>query len=368
MTVNRDVYRDENATAALLTAVPGTGIGDFGARLQVRLSQTISLGRVIHATPETRAGLRAMISSVNWPGALVTNLGLTSWGPSRPLNFLANIGIAFRTRRHRQTVVLLHNVVESMNIEHSGYHVGAFTLKGAHLAVQALERCKIIVFSDETARVLRERYEISPALVRPLPCDTPANTPATSNLHGSCPTVIIPGYLSPYKGLETLPEVKRLVQSPCRFIVIGGPHNTLLRDPGYRTRLTSLVNDLRAAEIRVAGRLADTEFDSALRHSTLGLLPYSSTQGGSAMFSHLASMGVPVIATELPEFRWLETLGAGVLCTGPDPREIASAIDRLLSDSGELSRLRERQARFATKFSWSGFGSEIASLIRNDAN
>jgi glycosyltransferase involved in cell wall biosynthesis len=316
--------------------------------------------------------LRQLQKALGWPGTLVANLGLTSWGRSGVRNFLGYFVLGMRVRRQRKTLILIHNLIEALDTETVGYPVSGFTRWGAHRAVAFLRGATVVSFSVKVGDLLKTAYRTQPALVTPIPCP-PVRDPGSPR--DDPPRVITPGYLSPYKGHEQLPSIRPLVVGEAKFTVVGGVHRVLAEnDPTYRRNLDDLQKRLIDSGVEVRGWVSDPELNDLLGRSSVALLPYSSTQGGSAMFSRIASAGLPVVATDLPEFRWLESRGAGVLCVPRSPQGYAEGVSRLLSDRALHRQLVERQKAFAQAHSWEAFLGALRALGeldrvgRNDAS
>jgi glycosyltransferase involved in cell wall biosynthesis len=298
---------------------------------------------------------------VSWKGPVVANLGLTAWGSSAVRNFVGFLGLSARSRLKRATVVCLHYVIEAVDVETSGYRVSKPTRWGAHRAIAGLGRAALVTFSRTTGALLEQAYQIRPVLVTPIPCEPRRAREETGNHQ---PVIVTPGYVSPYKGHERLPYIKGKLRHPADFMVVGGPHRVLFEtDPGYRAGYLHLEEQLRKSGIHVLGWVPEEELDATLARSTMALLPYSSTQGGSAMFARLASSGVPVVASRLPEFEWYRSLGAGVVIVEPTPEAFAERVDALLDDAQLLRDLSARQIQFATRFSWDNFVRELRAMI-----
>ena len=69
--------------------------------------------------------------------------------------------------------------------------------------------------------------------------------------------------------------------------------------------------------------------------------------------------GVPIIATDLPEFRELAEDGCGMVLSLHDPEALAERIEQILNNPDLARELRERNLRFAQERTW----DKIASLF-----
>ncbi|HSC36402.1 MAG TPA: hypothetical protein VLD19_00975 [Chitinophagaceae bacterium] len=87
------------------------------------------------------------------------------------------------------------------------------------------------------------------------------------------------------------------------------------------------------------------------------------TAPSGKLFMYLAA-GVPVIACNIPAFRFLETDGAGVLVDDYEPQTIYAAIKRIEAD---YDRYRERCYAAATRFCFDTNAAVFKSYLLNQA-
>ncbi len=329
-----------------------TGIGDFGLQLigylKKREDVTVRTTSVV-----ARDVVFDSWHIMRWRGTVIANIGLTTWGPSGFANFMGFGVIGLRAAFGRPTTILLHNIIEIIVPEDSGYNVDAATKFGAHLAVKLLSKANIVVFSHEICTLLNERYGIAPKRCDPLPCNRPGNLDALEQGHpGERPLAITLGYLAPYKGLPAFVEARDYVPSHIRMAVAGGLHRILGGEGRFSRFANEIVARMRSKDIDYLGYVPDSDLDRLLKGRVVGVLPYTSLSGASAAFSRFASAGVPVIATDLPEFRRLQGLGAGIVLVSASPKEIGNAVDALLSDTVGWERASRCQLEFASRYSW----------------
>ncbi len=347
-------------TALFVSNYSGTGIGDFGMELASRL-RFAGIRIELEETSTTRKGAFDQFSRIlRNHGIVITNLGLTSWGSSGLLNFAGFLSVGLRAFLGRPTIVLLHTAIEVIDQRSSGFRIGFLTRLGAHYAVRTLSRSKIVVFSNRVDEVLRRKYGLTPVVTTPIPCH---NFESSIQRPLKPAIVLTPGYLSPYKGVDVLAAVRPQVRGDCQFVVVGGPHRLLRHEPEYSKSLEVLDRKLHGAGISTLGWIPDQRLDELIQSSTLALLPYRATQGGSAMFARLASGGLPVVAASLSEFEWLKSQGAGIVTCDATPTSFARAIDGLLSDPSALGRLSRKQADFAGRYSWNEFVRTLMRLM-----
>ncbi len=179
----------------LLNNYRATGIGDFGLELRARLGGPVTYLETDPDGHHERSQLREVRA---WNGPAIINLGLTAWGSSALRNLVGYFHLSRRVRRTGpETIVLVHNLIEAMDAETTGYPVPPWVRVGAHWAVAHVTGAKLVAFSRTVGELLRSRYHTPPALLTPLPC---APGRGVGSPQDPALGIVVPGYLSPYNG------------------------------------------------------------------------------------------------------------------------------------------------------------------------
>ena len=341
-----------------LNNYPGGGIGDFGSRLARHLRE--ESGEVILETtdPEGRGEFAQLKRVRRHPGGVLVNLGLTAWGRSGARNYL---GYSSLGRRHAglPTVVIIHHLIEAIEPGDSGYSISRLTRWGGHRAASRLTDYGLATFSPKLAELLHRSYDAQRVWTTPLPMDVPVRPPDAA---GASPRVVSAGYLAPYKGVDRFLAAGEALRGSGEFWLVGRPHPLLASDPNFVRQLNRWSRAAAAANVQMPGFLDDRHLDDLLTSGAVGVLPYSSTSGASASFGLFASRSIPVVASDLPEFRYLRELGAGIELVGPGPGELEDAVGGLLESNTRWSQLSDRQYEFARLHDWHSF---IGGLRKN---
>jgi glycosyltransferase involved in cell wall biosynthesis len=160
-----------------------------------------------------------------------------------------------------------------------------------------------------------------------------------------------------YKRLEPLIEafdavVQRVPEA--RLVVAGTDHP---KTPGYLRSVEEKVADRK--EIKFAGYVAEEDIPQLFQSSSVVVLPYTSSAGSSGI-AHLAcTYGVPVIATDIPDFRRLaeeEGLAIDFFPAG-DTNALAEHLIDLLEN-------RERQVEMALENVSAALRMSMPEIIR----
>jgi glycosyltransferase involved in cell wall biosynthesis len=128
--------------------------------------------------------------------------------------------------------------------------------------------------------------------------------------------------------------------------------------------LGALESALRArsgARVRFLGRVSDEEL-VALYRGAAAYVDATLYEGFGYQVLEAMACGAPVVAssrTSIPE-----VVGdAGILCDPLDAGAIATALQRVLDDSGERERMRERGLARASLFSWEQTAQSFATVL-----
>ena len=345
-----------------------TGIGDFGLDLHKNLAR-----RRIHpnlvSTPTSWIDFpRYFLLTLTFNAQVIFNVGLTSWGPSPLRNFLGFLAIRLRHDLGRKDIVLLSNAIEAIDLDSAGYKVSPIAQKGAHLAIEQLRKIPIIVFSQCMEKILLLHYGIAPVFWHPAPVvwhslSANGQTPRTK-AQNDLPTLLMIGYLSPYKGYDFLLDALEIANFPTRVLIVGDEHRLLKNDPAYQQFLTRLRARSEAQHITLIPKVPNENLPDLMARVDLGVLPYEACQGGCAAASLLIAHRVPILATDLPEFRELADLGSGMVLSSKNPEEFARRIKETMENPNLIANLRSMQERYAKKYSWESFMDRLIELLR----
>ena len=210
----------------------------------------------------------------------------------------------------------------------------------------------IITPSRNTAEDLLSRTNVDPAKVHVIPLaartDVTAADPEQilSRLKIPRPYLLFVGTLEPRKNLV------RLVRAYRRAATSGLPHALVLAGPvGWKHQTLLREIALRGpGEVVLTGDLTDEEIDAVYREAAAFVYPALYEGFGLPVLEAMAR-GVPTIAANTSSLP--EVAGDAALQVDPDSvREIAAAIETLLTDPALAERLSMRGRARAERFSW----------------
>ncbi len=177
-------------------------------------------------------------------------------------------------------------------------------------------------------------------------------------------TVVVLTSHAPHKGLPTLIEAFRRVRRhlpTARLVVAGIDHP---RFPGYLHQMRR--HYASEPGVEWVGPVESHRVLSTLCRATVVVAPYLVATGSSATIHQAVSLGRPVVATDLPEFRsmaeeedlWLEFVPRG------DPDSLAGTLVTLLSDPCRCNRIALHNLGSARRNSLESTAERYVRLFR----
>jgi glycosyltransferase involved in cell wall biosynthesis len=293
------------------------------------------------------------------PDVVWFNLGMASFG-GKALPAFLGVTIPFLARlTGSYTHVTLHQLMETVDLKDAGVRFPLAYKTGGFIATELLLFANSVsVMLPAYKNVLMEKYGHGAVYVRRHGIfSSRPEYPDLSQRGNPEHRILAFGKWGTYKRLETLLEAFELVVEQCpaaRLVVAGTDHP---KTPGYLKRVQAKYSG--RPEVSFIGYVAESEIGPLLQRSTVAALPYTSSAGSSGI-AHLAcTYGVPIIASDIPDFRRLqqeEGLAMDVFPPG-NARELAQQLIDLLSD-------RERQEEMAMQNISAAMRMSMPEIIR----
>jgi len=323
-----------------------------GVRIRSRLHrESSSLARL---TPEGLPGL-------TWPGVRSINSKIVSWQVRREIGRLRG---SVRTTLEAN---ILSPIMGTFGEVTKAYwaqddFVGMAPLldlpsepfaRGESKLVDAAD--VIIAANPVVADTIRGRGRAVQLI--PFGCDYPlfsssANVPPAADVDLPRPTALFMGHLGPRIDLNIL---ERFAQSGMSLLIVGPL--PMKRD------LRRFENILTKDNVSWLGERPFESLPSYLAHADVGLLPYTRSKFniGSCplkVLEYLAA-GLPVVATDLPAIRRLDTRHISI---ENDPVRFVERVAELFEFGSDVAVDAERR-RFAAEHSWAQCASSFASAL-----
>lgn len=293
------------------------------------------------------------------PDVVWFNLGFASFG-GEALPAFAGIAIPSLARLAGfYTHVTLHQLMETVDLKDAGVRFPLAYKIGGFLATQiVLFANSVSVMLPAYRDVLVEKYGRGAIYVRRHGIfssrpEYPDFTQRGNPEH----RILAFGKWGTYKRLETILEAFEQVVELCpeaRLIVAGTDHP---KTPGY---LQSVKEKYASrTEIQFLGYVSEEDVARLLQSSTVAVLPYTSSAGSSGI-AHLAcTYGVPVIASDIPDFRRLAEEEALAIDFFP-----VGNVDALAQSLLDLLRSPEKQVEMALQNTSAALRMSMPEIIR----
>jgi glycosyltransferase involved in cell wall biosynthesis len=293
------------------------------------------------------------------PDVVWFNLGFASFGGT-PLPAFAGIAIPSIARlMGSYTHVTLHQLMETVDLNDAGIKFPALYRMGGFIATQiVLFANSVSVMLPAYRNVLVEKYGRGSVYVRRHGIfSTRPEYPDFAQRGNPEHRILAFGKWGTYKRLELLLEAFESVVERCpeARLVIGGTDHP--KTPGY---LHSVQNRYKHRnDIEFIGYVAEHQIPQMMQRSTVAVLPYTSSAGSSGI-AHLAcAYGVPMIASDIPDFRRLadeEGLAIDFFQAG--------RVDDLAAHLVDLLSTRDRQVEMAMQNVSAALRMSMPEIIR----
>jgi glycosyltransferase involved in cell wall biosynthesis len=234
-------------------------------------------------------------------------------------------------------VVLLHNIMETVNLKEAGFARNALAEQmirffGTQVTRMLLRADMLALTVPKYVDILEQKYGARNVWLAPH--GSFEDTPAPVSHCTECPPQIMTfGKFGTYKKVEPLLEAHALLRGnghPDLELVIAGSDSP--NTPGYLERVREQYRAL--AGVRFTGYVAEEDVSNIFGAATAVVFPYTSTTGSSGVLHQAGSYGKAVVLPNLGDLAELITEEgyAGAFFEPDDPRTLAEAISRVVDN------------------------------------
>lgn len=250
-------------------------------------------GRIMHAIRDEK------------PDVVWFNLGFASFGGKATAAFLGIAVPSLARMAGYYTHVTLHQLMETVNLNDAGVRFPLLYKAGGFLATHiVLFANSVSVMLPAYRSVLVEKYGRGAVYVRRHGIFSARPEYPDLALRGNPEHRILAfGKWGTYKRLEPLIDAFTEVADEipeARLVIAGTDHP---KTPGYLRAVQQKL--AHRSDIVFRGYVAENEIPELFQSSSVAVLPYTSSAGSSGI-AHLAcTYGVPIVASDIPDFRRL---------------------------------------------------------------
>jgi len=237
----------------------------------------------------------------------------------------------------------------------------------------------VICMTHRSAELLNKVYNIPRGKIymvhHGVPEFQPKPSEAIKKSYGieNRPLVLTFGFLGPGKGIELgIKAISYLKDKypDIIYLVAGETHPNLKKRMGeaYRESLVELIQALEVDDnIKFINKyLSLEELGEILYMADVYLTPYPHRhQAVSGALSYAIGCGRAIVST--PYDYALEVLadGRGLIASDADPEELASLIDKILSNPKLKEQLEQKAAKLGRTMTWPQVGKKYVAIINN---
>ncbi|MEN9644018.1 MAG: hypothetical protein RL238_687 [Actinomycetota bacterium] len=285
------------------------------------------------------------------PDAVFFNLQFATFGDGRVSAALGLLAPALVRLTGTPSVVLLHNLVDTVDLERAGFTQNRLIARvylaiGRALTRIVLAATKVGVTLPAYVEILQGRYGAENVYLAPHGTFDLATDDVSL---GDGPRQVLAfGKFGTYKRIDCLVAAYRLLIEAGYNdleLVVGG--TDAANTPGYLDGVRAANRDL--AGLKFTGYVAEEDVEGLFRAATVVAFPYTATTGSSGPLHQAGSFGRAVVLPAIGDF--IEIIGdegfTGETFEPEDEMSLAGAIARLLDDDERRDAIALQNAEAA---------------------
>ncbi len=290
------------------------------------------------------------------PDAVLFNLQFVKFGDKKIPAALGLMIPMFLKFFGFKTIVLLHNILEQVDLENAGFTSNKLAQKIYNFIGTTLTRCMLkanflAVTINKYVEVLNKKYKTKNVILIPHGSfETPQNP--NFDLPEGPKKIMAFGKFGTYKKVEILIEALQIIrqtnQQPIQVVIAGTDSpNT----PGY---LQSVQEKYAATEgIIFTGYVEENDVARIFTESTVVVFPYTSTTGSSGVLHQAGSYGKAVVMPDLGDLALLvEDEGyKGEFFNPESANSLAIAINKILENDSYRKEIAQANYKAACALS-----------------
>ena len=206
------------------------------------------------------------------------------------------------------SIVLLHNILEQVDLESAGFASNKLTQKAYHfigtsLTKLILQADLVAVTMNKYVTTLKDKYKVDRVKMIPHGTFEIAKNPGHKLPEGPLKIMTF-GKFGTYKKIEALIEAIELLRKETGLdleIVIAGTDNPNV--PGYLARVQE--DYKHVPQLRFTGYVEEQDVSKLFKESAVVVFPYTSTTGSSGVLHQAGSYGKAVVMPDLGDLALL---------------------------------------------------------------
>lgn len=236
-----------------------------------------------------------------------------------------------------KTVVLLHNIMETVDLEEAGFSKNKILKKIYSFIGSSITRCilkanVVAVTITKYVEILNEKYKASNVVLIPHGSFESVRTPNFTLPEGP-KKIMAFGKFGTYKKVEVMIEAARILRAQGMNdieIVIAGTDSP--NTPGYLESVKQRYSDIEG--LTFTGYVEEHDVERIFTESAVVVFPYTATTGSSGVLHQAGSYGKAVVMPDIGDLAHLvEDEGyRGVFFKPESSTSLAMAIGKILQN------------------------------------
>ena len=271
------------------------------------------------------------------PDAVLFNIQFASFGGGKVAAFVGLVAPALIRMAGFPTIVLLHNIMETVDLKNAGYAQNPIMerlirLFGTVVTWLVLRADLVALTIPKYVEILEAKYKANNVVLAPHGSFDETSLPSFDLPPGPMQIMTF-GKFGTYKRVESLIEAFKLLQEgdrPPLELVIAGSDSP--NAAGYLESMAALYQDVEG--LRFTGYVAEEDIARLFGDAAVAVFPYTSTTGSSGVLHQAGSYAKAAVLPRIGDFAEVITEeGYGGEFFEPDNvHSLAAAIGRVIDN------------------------------------
>lgn len=305
------------------------------------------------------------------PDFVMYNIQFLSFGDKKIPATLGLLSPAISRLSGIPSLVLLHNIIETVDLEQAGITKNkilgkVYNFVGSMLTRIILQSNMLALTIPKYVDIIKDKYKTDNVIHMPHGTFEALEEPSYSHGNVKSKKIMTFGKFGTYKKVEMMIDaveiVRNRIQEPIE-IVIAGTDNPNVK--GYLDNVKRKYNHVK--NLHFTGYVPECEVPNIFKNCTSVVFPYTSTTGSSGVLHQAGNYGKSVVIPKLGDLKELiEDEGyAGSYFEPNNLESLADAIEKVLVDDNFRVEIEKQNFQAASSFSMTTLVEKYVHLFKN---